>query len=94
MHFQKINEGGVSRVDGVLIQIKHHDYLEYGNGDGIAAVSLDFDPKSREITVYASQVNVWKTQNGMEEIPETVREQIVVDLKGGLTLLKGKFVVV
>jgi hypothetical protein len=93
MRFQKINAGGVVRADGVSIQIKHHDYLEYKNSTGLAKVSMDYDPETREINVYGSQVDVWETQNGMENIPLPVREKITLDLKEGLTLLTGKFVV-
>ena len=93
MKFRKINPGGVRREDGVSIQIKHHDYLEYRNQVGVANVSVDYDPETREINVYASQVTDWETQSKTEKIPAPIREQMAHDLKDGLALLKGKFVV-
>ncbi len=93
MHFIKVNPGGVRREDGVSIQVKHHDYLEYRNQVGMVKISVDYDPETREINVYASQVTDWETLNGSETIPFTERAQIVLDLKDGLALLKGKFVV-
>ena len=93
MHFQKINAGGVVRSDGVSIQIKHHDYLDYKNSTGVAKVSMDYDPATREINVYGSQADLWETKNGMEAVPMPVREKMTLDLKEGLALLTGKFVV-
>ena len=92
MHFQKINAGGVRRDDGVSIQIKHHDFLEYRNDNGSTTISMDYDPETREINVYASQVIAWETQNGAENITASAQEKMIADLQDGLKLLKGKFI--
>lgn len=93
MKYQKINEGGVSREDGISFQIKHPDYIEYYEQDNVAIVTMDYDPTTRAITVYASNVNKWKTSSGITEMPQDKKQQLINTLEEGLVLLKGKFVV-
>lgn len=94
MKFQKINEGSVQRDDGVSFQIMHPDYLEYRDSDHVAIVSMDYDPRTRQITVYASSVDKWNTANEIVPMSDTEKMQLVKDLTEGLFLLNRKFVVV
>jgi hypothetical protein len=94
MEFRKVNEGGVRREDGVTIQIKHPEFLEYCDGDAVARVSVGYEPATRQITVYASEVDSWETSAGAAQMPQSRRDQLVTDLKEGLKLLKGNFVVI
>jgi len=94
MEFQKINEGAVVGENGISIQIKHPEFLEYSDGDNIAVVSIDYDPISKQIEVYASHVDTWKTLSGVEPMSEAKRQQLVEHLTEGLVLLKGKFLII
>lgn len=94
MQFTKINEGGVRRDDGITIQIRHPEFLEYRDGDALARVPVDYDPDTRQIAVYATEVDAWETSAGAAQMPESRREQMVRDLTEGLKLLKGNFVVI
>ena len=92
MEFYKINEGGVRRDDGVNIQIKHHDYLLYQIGDRSIEVSMGYEPSAREIYVYASEVQGWDSPNDSDSFTEADRKIFIDNLKQGLGLLKGNFV--
>ena len=94
MKFKKINELKVNGPDGSWIQIKNHDYLEYGSDIGVVQITVGYDPAKREIVVYASEAKTRETPSGTEDIPASEHQVIVDDLKEGLALLKGKFIVV
>lgn len=94
MQFKKVNKGGVSRDDGVSIQITHPEYLEYRDGDCSVNISMDYDPATRKITVYASQVDTWKVSQVTVSMPQSCQLQMIKDLEEGLALLNGNFVVV
>ena len=71
----------------------HHDHLEYRSHAGVATISVDYGSDTEESNVYASQTTNWEAQNGKEAIPVPLQEKMTADLKNGLALLKGKFVV-
>lgn len=52
MQFQKVNEGGAERADGISVQIKHPEYLEYRAGEKMVEVTLDFEQAARRANVY------------------------------------------
>lgn len=92
MGFCKVNEGGVEHDDGVSIQIKHHDYLLYQRGGRRIEISMGYAPSAREIYVYASEVKSWASPHGSELLSESEKIMLENDLKQGLGLLKGNFV--
>jgi hypothetical protein len=93
MIFTKINEGGVVGNGGVVIQVKHPDYLEYREGEWVADVSIGYDPSSKKIHVYASQLDFWKKNKNVKPMSESKKVEIAKNLKNALVLLKGNYVV-
>ncbi len=93
MKFYKINAGGVARDDGIEIQIKHADYLEYCDGEKSTEISIGFDPATKQIFVYGTEVENWsKPIQGMK-ISSVEKAAILENLSEGLLLLNGKFIV-
>lgn len=93
MSFYKLNEGGVSNDEGVLIQIKHPEYLEYRDGIFFVNVSIGYDPKERKIYVYASDLTHWVDPDSQATISEAKRRDICNNLIEGLGLLTGNYVI-
>lgn len=93
MNFRKINEGGVQRDDGVTVQIKHADYLEYREGDRAVDISIGYDPRTRQIFVYASEIDGWSRPDPAVGITADKKKEIVNNLKEALGCLKGHFVI-
>ena len=93
MGFYKLNEGGVSNDEGVLIQIKHPDYLEYRDGIFSVYVSIGYDPKERKIYVYARDLTHWINPDSQASISEATRRDICNNLTEGLGLLTGNYVI-
>lgn len=93
MKFLKINEGGARSDTGIVVQIKHADYLEYSDGGRAVDVSIGYDPSTREISVYASEITHWSRPHRSAAISDAERDEIANNLKEALGLLKGKFVV-
>ena len=93
MKFYKVNEGGARRDDGVVVQIKHADYLEYREGDLAVDVSIGYDPATRQIHVYVSDVTHWSRPNPSIPILDDKKREIALNLEEALGLLKGKFIV-
>jgi len=93
MNFRKINEGGAQRDDGVIVQIKHADYLEYREGDRAVDISIGYDPRTRQISVYASEIDGWSRPDPTVGIAEDKKKEILDNLKEALSCLKGNFVV-
>ncbi|WP_085717715.1 hypothetical protein [Pseudomonas sp. B28(2017)] len=93
MKFYKLNEGGAKRDDGVVVQIKHPDYLEYTEGDLSVDVSIGYDPSTRQIFVYASELTNWSRPTSVVPISDVKKQEIAQNLKEALGALKGKFVV-
>ena len=93
MSFHKVNEGGARSDTGVVIQIKHPDYLEYRDGLRSVDVSVGYDPVARKIYVYASELTNCKAPDSAPPITDTEKQTIMSNLREALKLLKGKFVV-
>lgn len=94
MSFQKVNEGGARNDSGVVIQIKHPEYLEYRDGHRSVDVSIGYDPAVRKIYVYASDLTHWKDSDSAMQMTEAQRQEVVSNLKEALNLLKGAYVVI
>lgn len=92
MSFHKVNEGGARSDAGVVVQIKHPEYLEYRDGQLSVDVSIGYDPAARKIYVYASELTHWK-EPPSEPITEAQRQEVADNLKEALGLLKGTYVV-
>lgn len=93
MSFHKVNEGGARSDAGVVVQIKHPEYLEYRDGQRSVDVSIGYDPSARKIYVYASELTNWKEPDSTMPITEVQKQVIVSNLQEALSLLKGTFVV-
>lgn len=93
MNFRKINEGGAQRDDGVTVQIKHADYLEYREGGRAVDISIGYDPRMRQVFVYASEIDSWNRPDPTVGITEDQKKEIVDNLKEALSCLKGNFIV-
>ncbi len=93
MSFQKVNEGGARNDFGVVVQIKHPEYLKYQDGNRFVEVSIGYDPSARKICVYASDLTHWKQSDSAMLITEVQRQEIVSNLKEALSLLKGEYAV-
>lgn len=93
MRFYKLNEGGAQRDDGIVVQIKHADYLEYSEGDLAVDVSIGYDPSTRQIFVYASELTHWSRPAPTVPISDVKKREIARNLEEALSLLKGAFVV-
>ena len=93
MKFYKVNEGGVHSDNGIIVQIKHADYLEYKEDDSSVDVSIGYDPSTRQIHVYASAVTHWSRPNSSVLISDAKKVEIAQNLTEALGLLKGKYVV-
>lgn len=94
MRYKKINELTVQGSDGSSIQIRHHDYLEYRSNEGVVQVTVGYEPTRMQILVYASEANTRETSSGTKDISVSDHQAIIDNLKEGLALLKGTFVVV
>lgn len=93
MSFHKVNEGGACSDAGVVVQIKHPEYLEYSDGQHSVDVSIGYDPLTRKIYVYASELMNWKKPDSTMPITEAQKQVIASNLQEALSLLKGTFVV-
>lgn len=93
MSFHKINEGGARSDAGVVVQIKHPEYLEYRDGQYSVDVSIGYDPVARKIYVYASELTHWKGLDSVAPITKAQKQVIASNLQDALSLLKGTFVV-
>jgi hypothetical protein len=93
MSFRKINEGGAEGPDGVVVQIKGPEILEYRWGDRVALIGVDYDPTKKLSTVQGSDVKYWEGAGTSALIPADVRQKIAQDLLCAVALLKGNFVV-
>ena len=78
---RKINEGLVESADGWSARVKR-EALEYQEGGEIAVINIGYDPSSREITVYAS------------EIAHPRKDYVIANVKRAVMLFTGKWVVV
>jgi len=93
MRFYKINEGGAGRDDGIVVQIKHADYLEYREGELAVDLSIGYDRLTRQIYVYASDATHWSRPDPSVVITATKKFEIIKNLEEALALLKGNYVV-
>lgn len=93
MSFQKVNEGGARNDAGVVIQIKHPEYLEYRDGHRSVDVSIGYDPAARKIYVYASDLTHWKEPDSAIQMTNAQKQEVASNLKEALGLLKGTYVV-
>ncbi len=93
MSFYKVNEGGARNDAGVVIQIKHPEYLEYRDSRHFVDVSVGYDPLARKIYVYASGLTHWKGPDSAMPITAEQKQEIVSNLQEALSLLTGTFVV-
>lgn len=92
MRFEKVNEGGAERADGVSVQIKHPEYLEYRAGSKMLEVTVDFNKTNRQINVYASSAGAWTSPAG-QALTADEKAKLRRDLEEALALLPGSFVV-
>jgi len=93
MTFYKVNEGGVRSSSGIEVQMKHPDYLEYRDGGRSTYISIGYEPASKAVYIYASELSHWQRPDPKLPVSDREREEIRRNLQEGLTLLKGTYVV-
>jgi len=93
MPFRKITEGRVTSDNGVSIQIKSYDYLEYSDNGKALDISLGFDPASRTTHIYVSDLKNWNATDQPLTINEADLKQIKNNLEEAFRLLTGKFLI-